>query len=522
MEIKEKVNKSLNYYCYNVYSQFGEDGIIKKILDVIPNKNYWCVEFGAWDGKHLSNTRNLIENYKYSSIQIEADKKKYQELKKNYSEYNNVININTLVGFTQNNNLDIILQKTIVPIDFDFLSIDVDGNDYHIWKATNKYRPKVVCIEFNQTIPTEVRFVQEANTKINQGSSILSLVELGKTKNYELVSVLSNNAFFVDSKYFNYFNISDNRPQTLRTDLGSISYIFTGYDGTVFLRGNMYLPWHKKVIMRESKIQFLPKILRKYTPHYTTIEKCLYYCLGIWSYLSVIKIKTYIKINYPKSYGFYLYYFYKELRNTHNGPFNNQDKRKDIFNELNKLFNPGKLIETGTFRGNTSEYMAKQTEKKVYTSETNKLSFGFSYARFLFNKKVKVYNTDSRIFLKQIIQKFSNQKLFFYLDAHWEKDLPLKDEVQIIFSHSNPCIVMIDDFKVPNDDGYRYDDYGPGKVLNLDYLENVIKKYDIKMYFPIEESQNETGKKRGSVILFSNNIDRDILSKLKTLREYKL
>ncbi len=41
-------------YGKNVYSQTGEDGVIEKILDILPDRDSWCVEFGAWDGVHLS------------------------------------------------------------------------------------------------------------------------------------------------------------------------------------------------------------------------------------------------------------------------------------------------------------------------------------------------------------------------------------------------------------------------------------------------------------------------------------
>jgi hypothetical protein len=55
----------------DTYSQTGEDGIIKKILEIIPQNDKWCVDFGAWDGLYLSNTRNLIETKGYSAILIE-------------------------------------------------------------------------------------------------------------------------------------------------------------------------------------------------------------------------------------------------------------------------------------------------------------------------------------------------------------------------------------------------------------------------------------------------------------------
>ncbi len=271
----------------NVYSQTGEDGIIKKILNILPENDKWCVEFGAWDGIFLSNVRNLIEQSGYFAILIEGSKRKYEELSKNYSEYENVIAINTFVGFSDIDNLDEILKDTPIPENFDFLSIDVDGNDYHIWNAISKYNPKLVCIEFNPTIPTEIRFVQVADPSVNQGASLLALVELGKEKGYELVSVLPFNAFFVRSEYFPLFQIEDNSPTTLRKSLDGITYLFSGYDGKVFLHGSQILPWHG-IKFKQSRIQQLPTILQKYPCNYTKMEKLLF--------LSYIKMKKLLYI----------------------------------------------------------------------------------------------------------------------------------------------------------------------------------------------------------------------------------
>jgi len=258
-------------YKANTYSPAGEDGIIEKILKVLPKNDKWCVEFGAWDGVYLSNTRNLIVNKKYSAVLIEGSESKFKDLQRNYSQNPKVVTINRFVGFTKKDNLDQILKKTPIPTDFDFLCIDIDGNDHHAWKAMVKYKPKVVCIEFNSTVPTEVRFIQPADSSVNQGASLLSLIELGKKKGYELVSVLPINAFFIKSKYFPLFKIKDNRPEVLRTNVDN-TYLFTGYDGKVFLSGPKKLHWHG-IEFDEEKIQPLPGFLRKYPPTYNKIEK---------------------------------------------------------------------------------------------------------------------------------------------------------------------------------------------------------------------------------------------------------
>src|SRR6202453_4143376 len=174
-------------YRNNIYSQCGEDGIIDAILSRISALNGWCVEFGAWDGVYLSNTRNLIEKRGYNAILVEADKKSFAKLKENTKHISGIFAINTFVGFSPTDNLDVVLSTTACPRDFDLLSIDIDGNDIHVWRAFTQYRPKLVCVEFNPTIPTEVDFEQPANPKLNVGSSLAALVRLGKEKRYELI-----------------------------------------------------------------------------------------------------------------------------------------------------------------------------------------------------------------------------------------------------------------------------------------------------------------------------------------------
>jgi hypothetical protein len=259
----------------DVHSQTGEDGIIETILSALGDRNQWCVEFGAWDGQHLSNTRNLIENSGYHAVLIEGDTERYQVLRELYKKNDLVVAVNAFVGFEPHNGLDSILAKTPVPADFDFCSIDIDGNDYHAWKAITAYRPKLICIEFNPTIPTDCLFVQQADPKLNQGSSLLALVELGRSKGYQLASVLKFNAFFVREDLFPRLEIADNSPQTLRTDLSLITYLFHGYDGRVFIRGNSQLAWHRSIQIDEKRLQVLPQILQKFPENYSRLEKRL-------------------------------------------------------------------------------------------------------------------------------------------------------------------------------------------------------------------------------------------------------
>ena len=237
---------------------------IESILNRLPDRNRWCVEFGAWDGLVGTTSRQLILDRDYAAVLIEGSCERFADLQKNYADNPRIFPRNQYVGFTAADGLDAILAGTPAPVDFDFLTVDIDGNDYHVWQAVVKYRPKVVMIEFNPTIPPEVSFVQPADPAVNQGNSLAALVELGKAKGYELIAVLGVNAFFVTAELYPRFGLTDNRVATLWTERDCVTYFFTGYDGRVFLRGSRKLPWQEGTPFHEAQVQVLPKFLQRY------------------------------------------------------------------------------------------------------------------------------------------------------------------------------------------------------------------------------------------------------------------
>lgn len=259
----------------NVHSQAGEDGILRKILERIPNLTRWCVEFGAWDGLHHSNTAHLIQSSAYAAVVIEPDPDRFEDLTRTYAERKDVHPLKSFVGFEPHDSLDMLLRATPIPKDFDVLSIDIDGNDYHCWEAVTGYSPKCVVIEYNPTIPNGVHFVQARDRSAMHGSSIDALVELGKRKGYELVAITRYNGIFVRSELFAAFEIADNSVHALRIEQPFVTHIFCGYDGTVFLRGYGKLPWHD-VPYVEALMQPLPRFLRSWTERYGPVRNRLF------------------------------------------------------------------------------------------------------------------------------------------------------------------------------------------------------------------------------------------------------
>jgi hypothetical protein len=217
------------------------------------------------------------------------------------------------------------------------------------------------------------------------------------------------------------------------------------------------------------------------------------------------------------------YYRHPQYRNYGGGPFNGQEFRRQIFLELIGNISFSAIVETGTYLGTTTDYLHASSRLPVFTAERNDRYFGFAKTRFRSNRNITMAHEDSRLFLRRLVSdpKFRQQHVFFYLDAHWERDLPLREELVIILETLQDAVVMVDDFKVPGDDGYGYDSYGEGKVLDLEYLAPIRSQLNLAAFFPARKSGEESGQKRGCVLLARDPGPAVSLRSMTTIKEYR-
>jgi hypothetical protein len=219
--MKDSVKRLLSHR-RNFYSQQGEDGLLAFILSKIPDKTSWCVEFGAWDGKSESNTYYFISKHGYHGVMIEADPLKYNLLCENMKVYDTIC-INSFVRPQGESSLDNILSRTPIPRQFDLLSIDIDGDDYQVWRSLEQYQPKVVIIEIGIRDKPGIKRINKSSSPLYNGvtgtsascmwgingytgTSISSMTELAISKQYSLVANVSSNAIYVRSEYLNLFH----------------------------------------------------------------------------------------------------------------------------------------------------------------------------------------------------------------------------------------------------------------------------------------------------------------------------
>lgn len=244
----------------NIYSQCGEDGVIKYLLGLAKIDRGYFVEFGAWDGKHLSNCAWLAEQG-WSGCFIEGDTARFQDLIQNYEKNKNVSTLNAFVRSKGDDSLDRLLDRVNAPPQITVLSVDIDGNDYHVWESLADHSALLCVIEFNPTIPANVAFVQDDEPGLNFGNSLAALWELGDKKNYSLVAATDWNAFFMPKSVCNEFLIPTYTPVQVK-DSKFEAVIFHGYNGEISIAGHTELVWHG-VPLKSADFQILPEKLRE-------------------------------------------------------------------------------------------------------------------------------------------------------------------------------------------------------------------------------------------------------------------
>ncbi len=205
--------------------------------------------------------------------------------------------------------------------------------------------------------------------------------------------------------------------------------------------------------------------------------------------------------NLPPQLAFHVDWLRPSLRAGWGGPLNGQVQRQRIARELFAATPFDLVVETGAFRGNSTEFFAQLSGLPVITIEHNPRYAEYARRRCVYYPGVQVLIGDSREHLRSVAPTGEGAPVFYYLDAHWGPDLPLREELATIRDAGRPAVVMIDDFQVPDDAGYNYDDYGPGARLAPELLDGL--GLDSWLWLvPGARASEESGRNpRGCVVL---------------------
>lgn len=195
----------INRHGFKIFSQNNEDGILLYIFSKIGVTNYRFVEFGVQEGRQC-NTANLSLNFGWSGLLMDASADDVEAAKRFYRDMlgPETDRVRIIQSFVTAENINDTLVTSGTSGEIDLLSIDIDGNDYWVWKAITVVEPRVIVVEYNAlfgntrsvTIPYRPKFEAQG---LYFGASLAALTKLAQKKGYALVGCDSNgvNAFFV-------------------------------------------------------------------------------------------------------------------------------------------------------------------------------------------------------------------------------------------------------------------------------------------------------------------------------------
>ena len=207
---QKKEIRSLQEVEFQVFSQWGDDGIIQYLINNIDIPNKTFVEFGVENYKE-SNTRFLLINDNWSGLVIDGSKNNIDFITKDLVSWAH--ELHAVHSFITKENINSLLSEFLskgYEKEIGILSVDIDGNDYWVWDKINVVNPIIVISEYNSiwgsdnswTIeynPSFVRGNSNSSSHIYYGASLLSLCDLAEAKGYYFIGCNSNgnNAYFI-------------------------------------------------------------------------------------------------------------------------------------------------------------------------------------------------------------------------------------------------------------------------------------------------------------------------------------
>lgn len=191
---------------FKVFSQWGEDGIIQYLLSKVEVRKRFFIEFGV-ENYRESNTRFLIQQDNWSGLVIDGSEAHVSLIRSEalYWRYD----LTAAAAFVTAENINDLIRPYVNDPDIGLLSIDIDGNDYWVWKTIDVVTPRIVICEYNSlfgceravTVPYRSDFLRTRahHSNLFWGASLPALCMLAEQKGYAFAGSNSagNNAFFV-------------------------------------------------------------------------------------------------------------------------------------------------------------------------------------------------------------------------------------------------------------------------------------------------------------------------------------
>ncbi|MEO5808374.1 hypothetical protein [Devosia sp.] len=201
-----KTSRDLKDFEFSVFSQWGEDGIIQRLIDLVPIKNKTFVEFGV-ETFSEANCRFLMVKDNWRGFIIDGSSDNIAALKASYYFWK--YDLKAISAFVDKDNINGLIAQSNFDRDVGILSVDIDGNDYFVLDAISGISPRIIIVEYNGTfgpdrkivVPYDKSFWRNSAhySNLYWGASLGALADVARSKGYSLVGVNSSgvNAFFV-------------------------------------------------------------------------------------------------------------------------------------------------------------------------------------------------------------------------------------------------------------------------------------------------------------------------------------
>ena len=275
---------ALENYGYKVYSQNDEDGIIREIFKRIGTETKEFIEFGVQNGLEC-NTHFLL-HHGWHGLWLEGNADSCKQISNKFRPVIKNGRLKVVKAFITRENIEELItgnrntkEKSSMP---DLLSIDIDGNDWYVWKAVSSIKPRLVCIEYNGKFPPDLNWKQAYDAKHVwdktdwQGASLKAMELLGREKGYILVgtNLTGANAFFVRKDLYSkdLFPCGDTAEELYNPYRSHLKFEAPGHAARYCLVGQEenkgilnYFDNEKQYLRtrRREKMSMLKKILKK-------------------------------------------------------------------------------------------------------------------------------------------------------------------------------------------------------------------------------------------------------------------
>lgn len=200
----------LRQHEFQIFSQNGEDGILLYIFSQIGTTDRRFIEFGFGDGREC-NTANLSIHFGWSGLMMDGSSAMAKACRAHFASRKEIRpgQVTVAQHFITAENVNDLFREHGFTGEIDLLSIDIDGNDFWVWKAIQVVNPRTVVIEYNPSFTLERSITIRYNPTFDRtakgipggyhGASLEALTRLGGIKGYSLVGCNSHgcNAFFV-------------------------------------------------------------------------------------------------------------------------------------------------------------------------------------------------------------------------------------------------------------------------------------------------------------------------------------